>query len=161
MNTLEQRVQRLEDIESIKQLKAKYLHCCDTKDIDGLRSCFASNTIHINYGPIGEFSNRESFLDIFQAMACNDHVTDMHHGQNPQITWHNENTASATWDLYFYQINTDTQNLTQLAGSYADKYEKQDGQWVIVETIFSVNSTVVSDITEESQKIVFAGKSIS
>lgn len=159
MSELEQRIQRLEDIEAIKQLKAKYLHSCDTKNIDGIRECFAEGDIVINYGAIGEFSDRESFIALFQSMACNDAVNDMHHGQNSQITWHNADSASALWDLYFYQVNTDTQNLTQLAGSYHDKYVKKGGQWVIIETLFNVTSTVVSNITEEGTKIIFAGKS--
>ena len=161
MPSLEERIQRLEDIEAIKQLKAKYLHDCDTKDIEGIRECFSANEVMIDYGAIGSFTNRESFLEVFQAMACNEHTIDMHHGQNPQIDWVNTEKASASWDLYFYQVNTETQNLTQLAGSYSDEYEKINDQWVIVRTVFVVSSTVVSEIKDESAKIIFAGSSIS
>lgn len=157
MSDLAQRIQRLEDIEAIKQLKAAYLHSCDVKDIDGIRRCFADGEILINYGAIGQFSDRESFIALFQSMACNDHIHDMHHGQNPQIHWHNEDSASAIWDLYFYQVNNETQQLTQLAGSYHDKYVKQDGQWVITDTQFTVSSTVVSQITENGTQIIAAG----
>ncbi len=90
-------------------------------------------------------------------MACNEHTIDMHHGQNPQIDWVNTEKASACWDLYFYQVNTETKNLTQLAGSYSDEYEKQNNQWVMVKTAFVISSTVVSEIKDESAKIVFAG----
>ena len=161
MPSLEERIQRLEDIEAIKQLKAKYLHSCDIKDIAGIRDCFSANEITIDYGAIGTFSDRDSFLDVFQAMACNKHTIDMHHGQNPQIHWINTEKASACWDLYFYQVNTETQNLTQLGGSYADEYEKQNDQWVMVKTVFVISSTVVSEIKEDSAKIVFAGSSFS
>jgi len=160
MISLEQRIQRLEDIEAIKQLKAKYLHSCDTKNIDEIRQCFSPNNIVIDYGAIGAFADRESFLELFRAMACNEYVTDMHHGQNPRITWVNESRASAHWDLYFYQVNAETQNLTQLAGSYFDEYEKCDDRWVITKTLFTVSSTVVSEIRDDSLKIVFAGASI-
>ena len=157
MPSLEERIQRLEDIEAIKQLKAKYLHNCDVKDIEGIRDCFSTNEVIIDYGVIGSFSNRESFLEVFQAMACNEHTIDMHHGQNPQITWIDAEKASACWDLYFYQINTETKNLTQLSGSYADEYEKQNGQWVITKTIFVVSSTVVTDIKDDNVSNIFAG----
>ena len=157
MPSLEERIQRLEDIEAIKQLKAKYLHNCDVKDIEGIRECFSANDVVINYGAIGSFSDRESFLAVFQAMACNNHIIDMHHGQNPQIHWTNAEKASACWDLYFYQVNTESQNLTQLSGSYADEYEKQNDQWVIVKTAFTISSTVVSEIKGDNAKIVFAG----
>jgi hypothetical protein len=161
MPSLEERIQRLEDIEAIKQLKAKYLHSCDTKDIEGIRECFSTNDVMIDYGAIGSFTNRESFLEVFQAMACNEHTIDMHHGQNPQIHWTDTEQASASWDLYFYQINTKTQNLTQLSGSYSDEYEKHNNQWKIVKTIFVVSSTVVSEIKDESAKVIFAGSTIS
>lgn len=157
MSSLEQRIQRLEDIESIKQLKANYLHSCDKKEIDDIRNCFSAGEIFIDYGAIGTFNNRESFLEVFQAMACNEHVADMHHGQNPQITWINEEKASAIWDLYFYQVNTETQNLTQLAGSYFDEYERQNNQWVIVKTLFTVSSAVVSEIKNDSLQVIFSG----
>ncbi len=161
MPSLEERIQRLEDIEAIKQLKAKYLHSCDVKDIEGIRDCFSTNKTVIDYGAIGNFLDRESFIDVFQAMACNKHTIDMHHGQNPQIHWINAEKASATWDLYFYQVNTESKNLTQLAGSYADEYEKQNDQWVMVKTKFTVSSTVVSEIKDDNAKIIFAGATIS
>jgi len=160
MSSLEQRIQRLEDIESIKQLKAKYLHSCDSKVVDDIRSCFSAGEVCIDYGAIGKFNDRESFLDVFQALACNEHVADMHHGQNPQINWINEEKASATWDLYFYQVNTETKNLTQLAGSYLDEYEKKNGQWVIVKTLFTVNSTVISEIKDECLQVIFSGSKL-
>ena len=53
--TIEQRVQALEDIEAIRQLKARYLFCCDCKDPKGARSCFVDGPIHIDYGVIGTF----------------------------------------------------------------------------------------------------------
>jgi len=157
MPSLEERIQRLEDIEDIKQLKAKYLHSCDIKDIEGIRDCFSAKDVVIDYGAIGTFSDRDSFIEVFQAMACNKHTIDMHHGQNPQINWIDAENASACWDLYFYQVNTETKNLTQLAGSYSDAYEKQNDQWVMVKTAFVISSTVVSETKEESTKIVFAG----
>ena len=40
--TLEQRLARLEAIEDIGQLKARYLHACDRKDPDAVRACFVT-----------------------------------------------------------------------------------------------------------------------
>ena len=36
---LEARMSRLEAIEAIKNLKARYWYCCDHKDVEGVRSC--------------------------------------------------------------------------------------------------------------------------
>ena len=34
------RIRRLEDIEAIKQLKARWWFACDVRDIDGMRACY-------------------------------------------------------------------------------------------------------------------------
>lgn len=157
MDNLAIRIQRLEDIESIRQLKARYFHACDRKDIAAIKSCFGNGKIHIDYGAIGIFDNRDAFLAVYQQMACHPHIIDVHHGQNAQIHWNSEFHATAIWDLFFYQIDKSTNNLTQLAGFYTDKFEKVDGNWVIVETIFRVSSSLVSNIGESNLKVLFAG----
>ena len=63
---LASRIQRLKNIEAIKQLKALYLHACDRKDIMGIRDCFATGAICIDYGPIGRFDSREGLLAVFE-----------------------------------------------------------------------------------------------
>lgn len=151
------RLQRMEDIDAIRQLKARYFHACDHKDIDTLRSCFTPGTLLIEYGVIGRFSDREAFLDIYRQMACHPHITDMHHGQNAQIEWLSPNEARATWDLYFHQINQQTGTLTQLGGFYLDRFIKTDGHWVIAETVFKVTSTLVTRMVGNSLLVEVAG----
>lgn len=157
MSDISTRITRLEDIESIKQLKASYFHACDRKDIQGIRSCFAAGDIVINYGAIGNFNNREQLIEIFEEMAIKAGVIDAHHGQNPRIEWHTETAASGIWDLYFYQVNPGAQTVTQLTGYYHDKYQKQNGVWQIIETVFTVSSSVVANYQKEDLKILFAG----
>ena len=158
MTTLEERIQRLEDIEAIKQLKARYLHACDRKDIDGIRACFAEGPVMIDYGAVGKFEDREQLIAVFQEMAANTGVIDAHHGQNPQISISSSDMASGIWDLYFYQVNPDTQSVTQLAGFYRDKYSKVAGQWVIKETLFEVSSSFMANYEQQDLKVIFAGK---
>ena len=157
-DSLEQRLQRLEDIEAIRQLKAAYLHHCDHKNVEAIRDCFAAGDIHINYGALGTFSNREDFLALFQQLACHDHIIDMHHGQNAQIQWHSPQQASATWDLFFHQINNESKTLTQLAGYYQDQYIKQSGRWLIVQTVFRVSSTCLVQMDDTRLQLLFAGQ---
>lgn len=155
--SVEQRLQRLEDIESIRQLKARYFHACDTKDVDAIRACFSSGTVHIDYGVIGQFAAREDFVAVYQAMACHLNIVDMHHGQNAQIQWESPERARAVWDLYFFQINTETGTLTQLAGHYLDRYGKEESRWVIQETVFKVTSSLVSQNLGNAVKVLQAG----
>ena len=42
---LEKRIQRLEDIEAIRYLQAKYQRCLDTRDFNGIASCFADDVV--------------------------------------------------------------------------------------------------------------------
>lgn len=157
MTDLQQRIQRLEDIEAIKQLKARYLHACDRKLVDQIRECFAEGEVVIDYGPVGRFTNREQLIEVFTAMAVNSSVIDAHHAQNAQIHWRSENSASGIWDLYFYQINPDSNAIMQICGFYRDDYEKQSGQWKIVESLFHPTSTVAGTYEDQSFRILSAG----
>ena len=154
--SLEQRIQELENIEEIKKLKARYFHACDRKQIDIIRDCFVEGSCIIDYGVIGTFKNREDFITLFSEKACEDSVIDMHHGQNPQITLINSTIAVALWDLYFFQINTEENTLTQLGGFYEDKFKKTDSGWCIEETKFTATSTLVSQLEEGLPKVVAA-----
>jgi len=155
--TLEQRVARLEAIEAIKCLKARYFHACDTKQPERVRDCFAPGPITLEYGRVGEFSDREQMLEVFTRLACSEHIVEMHHGQNPQITVHGDDEASGTWGLYYYLIDTQQQTATQLAGFYDDRYRRVDGEWLIVASRYQVSSTQVLDLSGEQLKAIFAG----
>jgi len=151
------RLQRLEDIESIRRLKARYLHACDRKDVEAIRACFASGPIHIDYGVIGVFEQRDAFVQVYQEKACHPHIIDIHHSHNEQIDWHAPDSASATFDLFFYQINTDAGLLTQLGGYYDDNFRKVDRHWHIVSTRFVVTSTLVTQVNNQQLTPLFQG----
>lgn len=158
MNTIEERIQRLEDIEAIKQLKARYLHACDKKDLQSIERCFPDSEVIIDYGAIGRFEHRSQLIEVFTTMAVNTQVIDAHHGQNPQISIESQSIASAIWDLYFFQVNPENQQLTQLTGTYHDKYQKVAGEWLITETVFNVRSTLLTGYKNIQQpQILFAG----
>jgi SnoaL-like domain len=155
--TLEQRLLRLEAIEDIRQLKARYFHACDTKQPDAVRECFAAGTIDLRYGRIGNFSDREQMLEVFTELACQPHIVEMHHGQNPRIEVLNAENATGIWGLYYYLIDTRRQTVTQLAGFYDDAYSCREGQWRITRSSYEVTSTQIFDLTDGLARVVFAG----
>lgn len=157
MLTLEQRLQRLEDIEAIRRLKARYFHACDRKQLADIRDCFCNGEVLIDYGQLGVFTHRDELLVLFEEKACHDYIIDLHHGQNAQIEWHNESEASALWDLFFYQVDTSTNILTQLGGFYQDAFVKQNGEWRIRQTRFEVTSSYVCQVNEGQLQVLFAG----
>jgi hypothetical protein len=155
---LAERLERLEAIEAIKQLKARYFFACDNKQPDQVRGCFVDGAMVIDYGRIGAFSNADDMVAVFARLACEDHIVEMHHAQNPQITVHSRERASALWGLYYYMIDTRARSVTQLAGFYEDEYRCVAGQWKISQTRYQVTSTQLLDWSEGLARVVFAGR---
>ena len=155
------RLARLEAIEAIKQLKARYLTACDRKDVEAIRNCFPDGPVVLDYGPVGSFSHRDQLLDIFQKIACNDHVFDIHLGSNPQIQIIDDQHAKGTWGLYFFQIDAATNKMMQLAGYYDDRYQAINGEWKIVECRFQHYSVQMMTLEEGLHKVQFAGRSLA
>ncbi|WP_062267052.1 nuclear transport factor 2 family protein [Endozoicomonas arenosclerae] len=137
--TLEERIQRLEDIEAIRMLKHRYLNACDTKQVKRVRDCFAEGEILIDYGPVGVFKDRDQFAELFRVMACHNHVVDLHHGSNPEIKIEGD-TALARWALFYFNIDARSGATKQLGGIYEDEYQRIEGEWKIVRTTFKAHS---------------------
>lgn len=134
--TTEQRLARLEALEAIRLLKHRYLNACDTKEVERIRDCFATGEINIDYGPIGTFNDRDSFIALYQQLACHERVKDLHHSSNPEIDLITDNDATACWALFYFNQDADTGNTLQLSGQYHDRYRRIDGEWKIVATRF-------------------------
>jgi len=158
MQSVERRLQVLEDIEAIRTLKARYLFACDRKDVATFRACFADGRVEIDYGAVGKFDSADALAKVFRDMACHEHMIEMHHGANPQIQIVDDNAARGTWSLHYSLINTQTKGLTQLAGYYEDEYRKQNGAWKISKTRFVATSTLALDYTDAVAKALFAGR---
>lgn len=131
---LQQRIDRLEAIEAIRQLKHRYLNACDMKQVEDIRDCFAEGPICIDYGPLGTFAQRDAFIELFQALACQPQVIDLHHGSNAEIELLDADNARGLWALYYFNIDRDSGATRQLGGQYHDRYRRIDGRWKIVAT---------------------------
>ena len=140
--SIEQRIARLEALAAISQLKHRYFNACDLKEVEAIRDCFAEGEITIDYGPVGTFQERDSFVALYQSMACNERVIDLHHGANPEIELVAEDEAEARWALYYFNLDAETGATRQLGGVYQDRYRCIDGRWKIVETVFRAHSMV-------------------
>ena len=136
LSALEARIQILEDIEAIKKLKAKYFRCCDLRLPDEMADCLMDN-VRVDYDKIGVFEDRKSFIAVFVELGCRDNIIDLHHGHNPEIEIHGDESASGFWELYFYTVDTDAKTARQLGGYYQDEYCKLNGEWRIRSTKFT------------------------
>jgi hypothetical protein len=155
--TLAHRIQVLEDIEAIRQLKHRYFFACDRKRPAEVLACFATGEIDLDYGRVGRFTRAADMVAVFEQLACQEHIVEMHHAQNPEVRVLDATRAEATWGLYYFMINTRDRNLTQLGGFYVDAYRKIDGEWKISASAFHCTSTEVLDIAEGLARVVFAG----
>lgn len=131
LEELRRRVQRLEDIEAIKRLKACYLNACDSQDPEGAKQCFASGEVLIDMGHVGVFRDREAFAQIYRTFGCQPFILDMHHGANPEIEFRDDEHAAGLWALEYRNINTQAKTVTFVSLIYHDEYVKQGGQWKI------------------------------
>lgn len=135
---LEARIARLEALEAIQRLKHRYLNACDLKQVESIRDCFAEGEILIDYGPIGTFRDRDSFVALYRELACQPRVIDLHHGANPEIYLLGEDGDEAVgrWALCYCNLDAETGATRKLGGFYQDRYRRVDGQWRIVATAF-------------------------
>jgi SnoaL-like domain len=131
LEDLRRRVQRLEDLEAIRALKARYLNACDAQDPQTAKNCFAAGAVLIDMGHVGVFHDREAFAALYTAAGCQPFILDMHHGANPQIEIVDDTRARGVWALEYRNINTQEKTVTFVSLVYHDEYLKQDGEWKI------------------------------
>jgi hypothetical protein len=88
----------VDDVEAIKQLKARYFRLMDTKDWTGFREVFTEDVV-VDVSADG--AGVHEGVDVFLAMLVpilTDVIT-VHHGHTPEITITSETTATGTWAM--------------------------------------------------------------
>lgn len=119
----------LEEIEAIKQLKARYFRCMDTKDWEAFASVFTADaTLDAGEDDArGMLRGRDAIVRRVSGVL-RDAVT-VHHGHMPEIELLGPDRARGVWAMYDYV------ELPQLVlhgwGHYHEEYAKQDGIWRI------------------------------
>lgn len=137
LEALEKELQRLKDIEEIRELKSRYFRALDTKDWDALEATLHPDieTAYSNGKLV--FHGPKEVTAYFNESMPKTEIT-LHQGHNPVITIDSETTATGKWylqDLLIFAEGNPYEGL-QIEGSaiYTDKYEKVDGKWLIKET---------------------------
>ncbi len=158
LNDLAQRVQAMEDLAAITQTKVRYLRACDRKQPAEVRQCFTDDaTIDFEGFPV--FDNPEDFVALYTQFGCVPHVLDMHHMQNPVITLTGPDTATALFDLYFFQIDKQARTLIQLATAYEDTFRKVGGKWLLSSSKSRRLSFLMDEVSEDGvRKVVGLGE---
>ncbi len=150
--SLEQRVARLEAVESIRHIKARYCNACDEKDPTTVRSIFTDDAV-IDAGPFGVHDNPDAFVAVFEEFGCRPHIVDMHHLANPEIEVVSETEAEGLFALYFYTMDLEERTFRQMAGTYRDKYRCEDGVWRIYHSVFAPHSVLDGTLDGEGHPL--------
>ncbi|MCX5540117.1 nuclear transport factor 2 family protein [Paraburkholderia sp. CNPSo 3076] len=128
-------IERLLAIEEIKQLKARYLRCVDTKNWEEFGSVFAPDgQLDISDDVPGcILAGRENIVGAVSVPLAG--CVSVHHGHCPEIDITSSTTANGTWameDTLRWEADSAYPNRTLHGyGHYVETYVKIDGQWSI------------------------------
>lgn len=127
LGEIEARVRKLEDIEAIKKLKAKYWRCVDRKLWDELADVFIEEAT-LEYGSAIKLNGRQAIVQFLKDTLGADTVVTSHVGQRPEIELAGESTATGTWWLNDYIVMQPNIRRRGYA-FYEDEYVKENGNW--------------------------------
>jgi hypothetical protein len=118
----------VDDIEAIKQLKARYFRLMDTKDWATFRGCFTDDVrIDVSADGAGVFEGLDTFMAMLEPTLAG--VVTVHHGHMPEIDLTSPTTATGIWamedNLRFPEGNAPGLSELRGFGHYHDTYEKQ------------------------------------
>lgn len=119
----------MDDIEAIKQLKARYFRTMDTKDWEAMRGVFSDDVTVDTTGSGGEVISGADRFMVFLQGAIGDVLT-VHHGHTPEIELTSASTASGIWAMEDMLRWPDGRELHGY-GHYIETYEKAAGKWLI------------------------------
>jgi uncharacterized protein (TIGR02246 family) len=120
----------LDDIEAIRQLKARYFRTMDTKDWEAMRRVFTDDVVmDTTAAGGGVVEGADAFLAFLREVLA-DAVT-VHQGHMPEIELTSPTTATGIWALNDIVVWPDGTRLDGY-GHYHETYEKgADGGWRI------------------------------
>lgn len=127
MQALERRIRRLEDLEAIRQLKARYALACDNHyDADALAALFTEDAVW-DGGFIGRSEGREAIRRFFQGSSRRISFA-IHNILSPVIEV-NGDTATGTWYLLQACTYVNGNQAAWGAATYHDRYRREADGW--------------------------------
>lgn len=119
----------MNDIEAIKQLKARYFRYLDTKDWERYRQIFTADVvIDVSGSGGGVYRGIDTYMDYIQQYVVQ--LKTVHHGHMPEITFTSDTTATGVWSMEDRVAFPDGREMNG-QGHYFEQYVKQAGEWRI------------------------------
>jgi uncharacterized protein (TIGR02246 family) len=119
----------VDDVEAIKQLKARYFRTMDTKDWVAMRRLFTDDVVMDTTASGGGVVTGADVFMVFLQQTLADAVT-VHHGHMPEITLTSSTTATGIWGLHD-EIEWPDGTRMRGDGHYHETYEWAGGEWRI------------------------------
>lgn len=146
LGELERRIQRLEDLEAIRRLKADYLAAIDAKDLDTAVAMFTDDGTWEGH-PFGTFRGRSAIRELMDSPEM---AWSLHFVMAPAVSVADDGlTATARW--YLIQTATITEsdgsnpNAVLLLATYDDKCVKRDGRWYFTQMVANIHHICALD----------------
>ena len=140
-DTLEQRVARLEAIEAIKHLKARYCALCDAEyDPGGLAVLFLPDGVWDGGPEFGRHAGRDAIRGFFAGISGDIRFA-AHLVLNPLIEVHDADNATGHWRLLM-PCTAQTPNGMEarwLLSEYAEEYARVGGCWFFRSLSLTIN----------------------
>jgi hypothetical protein len=128
-------IQRLMDIEAIKQLKHAYFRCVDTANLEELATLFHED-VEVRFKGGGyewNLNGKQEYVDNI-GMAFSKEAVGQHNAHHPEIQLLSETEATGMWYLADNMWILNHNSFTTGTALYWDRYEKVDGKWLIKKT---------------------------
>ena len=128
---LEERIQALEDIQALKDLKARYAAVCDDKyNPEEAAKLFTEDAVWDGGEDFGVHKGKQAIKDFFKGVSEN-LVFAVHYFMQPLIEVNKSgDTAKGKW--YLWQAATLADGTAiWISGLEFDEYRKVDGEWLI------------------------------
>ena len=139
---------RLEDVEAIKNLKARYAYYCDHGyDADGMASLFVEDSLWTS-NSFGTYQGRAAIHE-FQSKISSEILWALHFMICPVVDVGDDGqTATGTFYLIEFATMTrpggDEKDAVVMSAVYTDKFVRENGEWRFKEV--SVEFHQVSDL---------------
>jgi hypothetical protein len=131
-DSLEKRIQAIEDVEAIKRLKYRYWRHLDLKQWDDLAGLFVPEATASYGNGRYRFEDTKAILKFLrESLGTETGSITVHHGHHPEIELTGESTARGAWALYNYLFNEKQQRSIRIGAYYEDEYVKVGGEWKI------------------------------
>jgi hypothetical protein len=137
LEALQADLQRLMDMEAIKQLKYAYFRCIDTANLEELGTLFHDDvSVHFIGGSYEwKLEGREEYLANVGVSFSNQSIGH-HNGHHPEIQMLSDSEATAIWYLADNMWILNHKAFTTGTALYSDRYLKVDGRWLIKDTYY-------------------------